>query len=389
MANVDGLAVGDHVHQVTDVVRGELTVVGGDVRKHKRHAVASQFRVARRPPPHVLVRLQQLDLLLIWDVVQGVESEAVAGRPLLVSASRGLSCRVGASSSVGLDQLAGATQVRDSQGKERRRGADEVGHLLSLRGTHLHLPTLWIHADVEVFGVDDKRNLLAQGYISELLLVLNQRLFREEVVILKVEEDVDEPAEGLRLEQVQSGLVAEEGEVGEDGPELSSSLEAAQTVDRGRHVDVRIDEDDQLWQALVVCPRPHQVELTASTVHLLFKVLWRIVTIEHSFFLQMVLKGLSQEVQGVRIGCRDKLRVLGDLRLLTLINFLHGCLEQALRESGQVMDGAVQKKLLDEVLAGEGLQQPQAESNVLLQRLSDETQVVWKYGSLLGPQSNG
>jgi len=30
------------------------------------------------------------------------------------------------------------------------------------------------------------------------------------------------------------------------------------------------------------------------------------------------------------------------------------------------MDGAVQKKLLDEVLAGEGLQQPEAESNVLL-----------------------
>lgn len=80
----------------------------------------------------------------------------------------------------------------------------------------------------------------------------------------------------------------------------------------------------------------------------------------------MVLKGLFQEVQGVGIGCRDKLRVLGNLRLLTLIHFLHGCLEQALRESSQVMDGAVQKKLLDEVLAGEGLQQPEAESNVLL-----------------------
>jgi len=292
MANVDGLAVGDHVHQVTDVVRGELAVVSRDVRKHKRHTVASQFRVARRPPLHVLVRLQQLNLLLVWDVVQGVESEAVAGMPLLVSASRGLSCRVRTSSSVGLDQLAGATQVRDSQGKERRRGADEVGHLLSLRGAHLHLPTLWIHANVKVFGVDDKWNLLAQGYISELLLVLNQRLFREEIIILKVKEDVDEPAEGLRLEQVQSGLVAEEGEVGEDGPELSSSLEAAQTVEGGRHVDVSIDEDDQLWQALVVCPRPHQVELSASAVHLLFKVIWQIATVEHSFFLQMVLKGL-------------------------------------------------------------------------------------------------
>ena len=50
------------------------------------------------------------------------------------------------------------------------------------------------------------------------------------------------------------------------------------------------------------------------------------------------------------------------------------------------MDRAVDEKLLNEVLRCERLQQPKAQADVLLKRVSDELQVVDEDGSLLGAQ---
>lgn len=48
--DVDRLAVVDEVHEVGDVLEGELAVVGGDVCKHDRNTVPRQLGVIDGPP---------------------------------------------------------------------------------------------------------------------------------------------------------------------------------------------------------------------------------------------------------------------------------------------------------------------------------------------------
>lgn len=55
-----------------------------------------------------------------------------------------------------------------------------------------------------------------------------------------------------------------------------------------------------------------------------------------------------------------------NLSNLMNIDLLDGSIEKALHKSGHVMNGAVNKEFLDEILTGECFNQPKAESNVLL-----------------------
>jgi hypothetical protein len=50
------------------------------------------------------------------------------------------------------------------------------------------------------------------------------------------------------------------------------------------------------------------------------------------------------------------------------------------------MDWAVDQKLLDKVLIRKGLNQPQTETNIALESISDERNIVWQNQSIFGPE---
>lgn len=70
------------------------------------------------------------------------------------------------------------------------------------------------------------------------------------------------------------------------------------------------------------------------------------------------------------------------------IDLLDGSIEKALHKSGHVMNWAVNKELLDEVLIGEYFNQPKAKANVLFQGISDQSYKIRKHTSFFRPDSN-
>lgn len=89
---------------------------------------------------------------------------------------------------------------------------------------------LRIYPDIAFLAVDEEWHILPQRLVFELHQIFIYRLFCEELVWVDVQAEVDEPAQRSRLEQIESCLVSQHGEVREDGPKLTRLAELFQTV---------------------------------------------------------------------------------------------------------------------------------------------------------------
>ena len=108
-----------------------------------------------------------------------------------------------------------------------------------------------------------------------------------------------------------------------------------------------------------------------------FQIVFIFSSINNSIFLNITcLRRFKELIDGILL-----IHHLDDrfnLCLFILINLLHGSIEQSLDKPRHVMNRTVNKELFDEVLARECFHHPEAQPNIHLESISDQSHVVWQ-----------
>ena len=217
------------------------------------------------------------------------------------------------------------------------------------------MSSLGVHSDVGLLRVNYQRHIIPERRVPKLSGVLRDGLIGEEVIRLEIQKEVNEPSQILGLEEIEAGLIAEHGEVGKHSPELTGHLGVSPEMNRSRHVDERVHQNDQLRDLCSVGSQPDQIELRAPTVDILLDVVVETRARNHGVLFDVIMLGASDELDDALL-FRDDLVVGLDLFLFLLIDLLHGCFEKTLYKSGHVVDWAIDEELLDESLARKCLQ---------------------------------
>ena len=216
---------------------------------------------------------------------------------------------------------------------------------------------LRIYPDIAFLAVDEEWHILPQRLVFELHQIFIYRLFCEELVWVDVQAEVDEPAQRSRLEQIESCLVSQHGEVREDGPKLTRLAELFQTVVWCGHMNERIHENNQFWNLCVMCSQSNEINLWAAAAD---SDIWHILlssSISDDIFIDEFLLSFAHKVQD-SIRRLQQLDVFSNFLFLLLINLHHGCLEQPLCKPCHIMNRTIHQELFDKVLARECLDQP-------------------------------
>ena len=71
-----------------------------------------------------------------------------------------------------------------------------------------------------------------------------------------------------------------------------------------------------------------------------------------------------------------------------MVDLLHGCLEEACDESAHVVDWAVEEELFDEVMRSESFDQPEAQTDVVLEGAPDGDKVLGQDAPVSRPESH-
>ena len=131
----------------------------------------------------------------------------------------------------------------------------------------------------------------------------------------------------------------------------------------------------------------NQIELLASTADCLVIIILQILAIYNNILFNEVFLSFFHEIQDT-IWCCHQLDVLGNLIFLSIVDLLHGCFQQPLSESGHIMNGTINEELFDEILIWEGFYEPQAQADVFLESIPDQSNIVWKNRSFLWSEAH-